>query len=84
MTVVTEKQIYTPEEYLELKEESTDKHEYRDGEIVLMTGGTTNHNRLVVDFCTYLNLALMEQEGELFVGDVRLWIPRLCIDGTND
>jgi Uma2 family endonuclease len=74
MTVATEKQIYTPEEYLKLEAESTDKHEYRDGEIILMTGGTTNHNRLVVDFCTYLNLALMEQNSEVFAGDVRLWI----------
>ncbi|ACK65653.1 protein of unknown function DUF820 [Rippkaea orientalis PCC 8801] len=76
MTVTTEKTIYTPEEYLELEENSTDKHEYRDGEIVLMTGGTTNHNRLVIDFCTYLNLALMEQNAEVFAGDVRLWIPQ--------
>ncbi|GBF79291.1 Uma2 family endonuclease [Aphanothece sacrum] len=76
MTIATEKQVYTPEEYLKLEKESTDKHEYRDGEIILMTGGTTNHNRLVLDFCTYLNLALMEQNSEVFAGDVRLWIPR--------
>ncbi|MGB5594917.1 MAG: Uma2 family endonuclease [Crocosphaera sp.] len=76
MTIASEKQIYTPEDYLQLEEESIEKHEYRHGEIVLMTGGTTNHNRLVLDFCTYLNIALMEQNAEVFAGDVRLWIPR--------
>ncbi len=75
MTITSEKQIYSPEEYLQLEEESIEKHEYRNGEIVLMTGGTTNHNRLVLEFCTYLNFALREQNAEVFVGDVRLWIP---------
>ncbi len=75
MTIASEKQIYTPEEYLQLEEKSEEKHEYRNGEIVLMTGGTTNHNRLVLEFCTYLNFALREQNAEVFAGDVRLWIP---------
>ncbi|MDJ0729629.1 MAG: Uma2 family endonuclease [Crocosphaera sp.] len=76
MTVALKNKIYTPEEYLKLEETSEEKHEYRNGEIVLMTGGTTNHNRLVLEFCTYLNFASREQNLEVFVGDVRLWIPR--------
>ena len=75
MTIASEKKIYTPEEYLQLEEKSEEKHEYRQGDIVLMTGGTTNHNRLVLEFCTYLNFALREQNAEVFAGDVRLWIP---------
>lgn len=38
----TEKRYYTPEEYLALEEKSEEKHEYHDGEIIPMTGGTTN------------------------------------------
>jgi Uma2 family endonuclease len=76
MTVATEKQIYTPEEYLKLEVESTDKHEYCDGEIVLMTGGTTNHNKLAGKFYARILLALEDQGCEVYVGDVRLWIPR--------
>ena len=72
MTIATEKKFYTPEEYLQLEEKSAEKHEYRQGDIVLMTGGTTNHNRLVLEFCTYLNFALREQNAEVFAGDVRL------------
>jgi len=37
---------YTPEEYLELEEKSDCKNEYRNGEIINMAGGTTNHNKL--------------------------------------
>lgn len=76
MNTAIEKAYYTPEQYLELEENANEKHEYRNGEIVHMTGGTTNHNRIVVDFCTYLNLAMMKQPAEVFAGDVRLWIPR--------
>jgi Uma2 family endonuclease len=61
--------------YLEQEDQSTQRHEYRNGDIIEMTGGTTNHNRLVVALCTYLNLALTEQDGEVFTGDVKVWIP---------
>lgn len=44
------KKYYTPEEYLTLEEKATDKHEYRDGEIVVMPGGTTNHNQIAGNF----------------------------------
>jgi Uma2 family endonuclease len=76
MTIAIDQKYYTPEQYLELEEKSEEKHEYRDGEIIIMAGSTTNHNRLTVDFCTYLNIALMKQNAEVFSGDVRLWIPR--------
>lgn len=38
---------YTPEEYLELEEKADGKNEYRNGEIIPMIGGTTNHNNRV-------------------------------------
>ena len=75
MTIASEKQIYTPEEYLQLEEKSEEKHEYRQGEIVLMTGGTTNHNKLAGKLYARLLLALEDQNHEVYMGDVRLWIP---------
>ncbi len=75
MTITSEKQIYTPEEYLQLEEKSEEKHEYRQGEIVLMTGGTTNHNKLAGKLYARLLLALEDQNHEVYMGDVRLWIP---------
>jgi Uma2 family endonuclease len=76
MVIQIEKRSYTIEEYLALEAVAEYKNEYRDGKIVPMTGGTTNHNRIVIDFCSYLNFAIRQQNSEVFAGDVRLWIPR--------
>ncbi|MEA5577921.1 Uma2 family endonuclease [Anabaena sp. UHCC 0451] len=74
--IKTVKAYYTPEEYLELEEKSEHKNEYRDGEIIPMTGGTTNHNKLAGNFYICLNLALDDLDYEVYIGDVKLWIPR--------
>ncbi len=67
---------YTPEEYLELEEKADYKNEYRDGEIISMTGGTTQHNKLAGNFYICLNVALNDLDYEIYIGDVKLWIPR--------
>ncbi|QJB45200.1 Uma2 family endonuclease [Dolichospermum flos-aquae] len=67
---------YAPEEYLELEEKADYKNEYRDGEIISMTGGTTNHNKLALNLATGLNVALNDLDYEIYIGDVKLWIPR--------
>ena len=72
---ITEQCYYTPEEYLELEEAAEYKSEYIDGEIIPMAGGTTNHNRLAGNFYAALNFAFKKQDYEVFMGDVRLWIP---------
>ena len=76
MLVQTPKHFYTPEEYLELEEKADYKSEYRDGEIVPMTGGTTNHNEIAGNFYAYIKFALKSQSYRVYIGDVRLWIPR--------
>jgi Uma2 family endonuclease len=67
---------YTPEEYLELEAKSDHKNEYRNGEIISMTGGTTNHNKLALNLATGLNIALNDLDYEVYIGDVKLWIPK--------
>lgn len=76
MQLQTQKRYYTPEEYLELEEAADYKSEYRDGDIVPMTGGTTNHNKIAGNFYAYLKFALRGQKYDIYIGDVRLWIPR--------
>jgi Uma2 family endonuclease len=71
----TAKRYYTPEEYLALEEAAIDKSEYHDGEIIPMTGGTINHNKLALNFCRKFPLTIKEQNYETFINDVRLWIP---------
>jgi Uma2 family endonuclease len=76
MQVQTKPRYYSPEEYLELEEAADYKSEYRDGEIVPMTGGTTNHNKIALNFAASLKFALRGQDYDIYIGDVRLWIPR--------
>lgn len=71
-----EKKHYTPEEYLELETNAEERHEYIDGEIVLMPGGMPNHNRITGNFYAALNFALKRQPYDVFITDQRLWIPR--------
>lgn len=74
MTVAINKKTYTFEEYVELEETANDKHEYQDGEIVTMTGGTTEHNKIALNVAAYLKFALKKQKYNIFIGDVKLWI----------
>jgi Uma2 family endonuclease len=75
MEVQTRKHIYTPEEYLELEEKALYKSEYRNGEIVPMTGGTGNHNKITLAIAAILLYAMRSKNNEVFMGDMRLWIP---------
>lgn len=72
----TEKRYYTPEEYLALEETAIDKSEYHDGEIIPMTGGTTNHNSIIINLIANLKFGLRGKNYSLFTSDVRLWIPQ--------
>src|SRR5690349_8973489 len=40
---------YTVEEYLRLEKDATEKHEYRDGEIVAMARGTYEHSLIITN-----------------------------------
>jgi len=72
----TEQRYYTPEEYLELEEAAEYKSEYINGQIIPMAGGSTNHNRIAGNFYAALNFAFKQQNSEVFMGDIRLWIPQ--------
>ncbi|NJN22965.1 MAG: Uma2 family endonuclease [Leptolyngbya sp. RL_3_1] len=65
----------TPADYLAFEVNADTRHEYIDGEIVPMTGGTPNHNRIIRNLCTALTLGLRGQAYEVFVADQRLWMP---------
>ncbi len=76
MTIAAPKaKIYTAEEYLALETESAVRSEFRDGEIVAMTGGTPEHNEITSSLLVILKLALKKQPFRVFVTDQRLWIP---------
>ncbi|BAY22888.1 hypothetical protein NIES2100_26520 [Calothrix sp. NIES-2100] len=79
MVLQIEKRHYTPEEYLELEEKTEYKSEYRRGEILPMAGGTTNHNKIALNFCRKFPLTIQQEDYEIYMGDVKLSIPHYQI-----
>ncbi|NDJ25247.1 Uma2 family endonuclease [Nostoc sp. B(2019)] len=84
MMQLQEQRYYSPEEYLELEVNSEERHEYIDGQIILMTGGTPNHNQIAGNFYTALNFALKRQPYQVFITDQRLSIPNRRIHTYPD
>jgi Uma2 family endonuclease len=76
MTIAqTKEKIYTAQEYLELEIASETRNEYRNGEIILMTGGSPNHNEIASILNAILRLSLKGKPYSIFIADQRLWIP---------
>ncbi|MEO1149314.1 MAG: Uma2 family endonuclease, partial [Cyanobacteria bacterium J06638_22] len=65
----------TAEEYLALEVQSEVRSEFRDGEIVEMTGATPEHNEITSILNALLRVALKGQPYSIFITDQRLWIP---------
>lgn len=76
MVIATDTKIYTPEEYLALEEESDIRHEYLNGKIREMAGGTTNHNEIITNLCVTLKPRLRKENYRLFTENVRVWIEK--------
>jgi Uma2 family endonuclease len=68
-------QPYSVEAYFALEREAETRSEYRDGEIIQMTGGTPTHNEIIGNLIFLLKAALRGQPYSIFVTDQRLWIP---------
>ena len=64
----------TPEEYLEWEEKQPLKHEYINGEILAMTGGTIAHNEIAVNLTTALKNHLRGKGCKVLMADSKLGI----------
>jgi len=84
MIQAQEQRYYSSEEYLDLETTSEERHEYIDGEIVLVTGGSPNHNQIALNLSGALNFALKRKPYRVFVTDQRLWIPKKRIHTYPD
>lgn len=62
----------TPEEYLEWEDKQERRHEYIDGEIILVEAATTNHNRIVASIVTEIGHFLKGKHCEVFVSQMRV------------
>ncbi|KAB8331774.1 Uma2 family endonuclease [Scytonema tolypothrichoides VB-61278] len=84
MMQAQEQRNYSSEEYLELEVNSEERHQYIDGEIIPVIGGTPNHNQIAGNLSSSLNFALKRQPYRVFVTDQRLWIPHKRIHTYPD
>jgi Uma2 family endonuclease len=76
MTItLTQAKTHTPDEYLALEFEAEARHEYRNGAIIPMPGGTPAHNEINSILNALLRIALKGRPYSIFIADQRLWIP---------
>jgi Uma2 family endonuclease len=68
--------FYTPEDYRLLEEKAEFRSEYHDGEIIQMSGGTINHNRITRNLTILFGNSFQGKPYEVFMSDLRLWIPQ--------
>src|SRR5580692_3792542 len=62
----------TPEEYLAFERASEQKHEYADGEIFAMSGGTREHSLIGSNVLRELSTALLDRPCEVHGSDLRV------------
>ncbi len=62
----------TPEEYLEAERKAEFKHEYFDGEVFAMSGGTFPHGTIITNFASALWNALKGRSCTVTSNDIRL------------
>jgi Uma2 family endonuclease len=62
----------TPEEYLEWEAKQEFRHEYIDGEIIAMTGGSLAHNDIALNFYRSLYPQLRQRGCRVNVSDVKV------------
>jgi Uma2 family endonuclease len=65
---------FTPEEYFAWEEQQLERHEYIDGEVYAMSGGTQNHSDIAMNFGTMLKSHLRGSGCKTFNSDLRIKI----------
>ncbi|WP_425443133.1 Uma2 family endonuclease [Spirulina major] len=62
-------------DYRVLSEHSPERHEYRDGEVIVMPGGSEVHSAIMSNLLIYLGFLLRDTDFRLYGSDLRIWIP---------
>ncbi len=69
---------YTPAQYLAMERDAEFKHEYYDGFITAMAGGSREHNRIARNLARQFDNQFEDRECEAFTSDTRL-----CVSSTG-
>ena len=76
---VEQKRRYTITEYLQRERESLEKHEYDNGEILAMAGGSANHSLIIMNFLGELRSRLKGKPCRVYESNLRVRIPRTTL-----
>ena len=67
MVALPDRPLMSAEEYLAWEPTQEERYEYWDGEVVAMTGGTRDHNRITFNFSKLLDDALVDRPCEMYI-----------------
>ncbi|MEH1904303.1 MAG: Uma2 family endonuclease [Nostoc sp.] len=74
MVALPDNTLMSAEEYLLWESTQEERYEYWDGEVVMMSGATRNHNRISANFFKLLDDALAERSCEVYIVDVKVQV----------
>ena len=74
MQETAQKTKLTHEQYFALEEKSDTRHEYYQGEIFNLAGGSINHNRIIRNFSHYAIDKIKDHSCEVLFTDIKIWI----------
>lgn len=66
---------FTLDEYRAIEETAEERHEYCNGEIITMSGGSEVHSAIACNLLIYLGFLLRDTDFRLYNSDLRVWIP---------
>ena len=65
----------TLDEYRAMEATNPERHEYRNGEVITMLGGSEAHSAIASNLLIYLGFLLRDTNFRLYGNDLRVWIP---------
>jgi Uma2 family endonuclease len=74
MVALPDRLLMTYEEYLAWESTQEMRHEFCDGEVIAMAGGSRNHNRVSLNFSKILDNALADRSCEVYIADVKVQV----------
>jgi Uma2 family endonuclease len=74
MGLPAEKRRFSSEEYLQMEEASPSRHEYHDGEILAMSGGSYEHSLIITNVGAALHAALIGKPCRVLDSNLRVGI----------
>jgi Uma2 family endonuclease len=74
MVALPDRILMSADEYLAWESGQQERHEYWDGEVVAMSGGTKKHNRVSFNSSKVLDAALAGTNCEVYINDIKVQV----------